>query len=293
MTTVAVLGLGLMGSGMASRLLAAGFAVTVWNRSPERARPLVDDGATAAGSPSDAAAHADIVLAMVADDAASRVVWDGDRGALQRARPGAVLVECSTLSPEWVHDLASRAAARGCSFLEAPVTGSRTHAAEGELLFLVGGEASVLETVRPVLAAMGRGVVHLGPVGSGSRLKLINNFVCGVQAAALAEAVALVERSGVPLDTALEVLTTGAPGSPLVRALAQRMADRAYPPSFALELMLKDLSYAIAEAERRGVELTTAAAARRLFAAARDEGHGRADMAAVVEPLREAAARGA
>ena len=288
MTRVAVLGVGVMGGGMARRLGAAGFPLTVWNRSPDRAQPLKEDGALLAATPHEAAAEADVVLSMVADDEASRAVWTGHAGALLAARPGMLLIESSTLSPGWVEELAARAAQRDCQFLEAPVTGSRSHAANGELLFLAGGDEAALERARPVLAVLGRNVVHLGPVGSGARLKLINNFVCGVQAAALAEAMTLLERSGLALDAALGILLDGAPGSPLVNAVAPRMASRDYTVAFMLALMQKDLTYAIAEAASKGVPLSTAAAARRLFDAAVEGGWGHQDFSAVIEAVRSA-----
>lgn len=280
-----------MGGGMARRLLAAGFPLTVWNRTPERTSSLEQAGAVRAATPGDAAAGADVILSMVADDDASREVWTGTDGALDAARQGALLIESSTISPAWVETLATLASQRGCHFLEAPVTGSRTHAANGELLFLAGGGTDALERARSLLAVLGRGVVHLGPVGSGARMKLINNFVCGVQAAALAEAIALIERSGLALDSALSVLLDGAPGSPLVNAVAPRMASRDYTVSFMLALMRKDLTYAMAEGESRGVPLSTAAAARHLFDAAVQGGWGHLDFSAVIEPVRTASAQ--
>ena len=169
------------------------------------------------------------------------------------------------------------------------MTGSRTHAANGELLFLAGGGAAALERARPLLAVLGRGVVHLGPTGSGARMKLINNFVCGVQAAALAEAITLIERSGLALDAALSILLSGAPGSPLVNAVAPRMTSRDYTVAFMLALMRKDLTYAMAEGDANGVTLSTAAAARRLFDAALEGGWGQQDFSAVIEAVRRAA----
>jgi 3-hydroxyisobutyrate dehydrogenase len=275
-----------MGSGMASRLLAAGFPLTVWNRHAARATPLAAAGATLGSSPHDAAAGADVIISMLADDDASRSVWLGPSGALTGARPGAVLIESSTVTPAWIDELAAAAARAQCDLLDAPVTGSKSHAASGELLFLAGGDAAVLDRVRPVLAAMGRETMHVGPIGSGARLKLINNFVCGVQAASLAEAVALVEACGLDRAQALAVLTNGAPGSPLFKAMAPRMIGRDYTVNFALALMKKDLAYAQREAARHQMALATAAAAERIFQEAIDAGHGGRDMAAVVEPLR-------
>ena len=162
---------------------------------------------------------------MVADDTASRSLWLGDKGALSVAQPGAICIESSTISPAWCEELARAAMAARCAFLDAPVTGSKTQAASGELRFLVGGASETLERARPLLSAMGKETLHLGPTGAGARMKLINNFVCGIQAAALAEGVALTERVGLDRETALSVLANGAPGSPLVNAAGPRASD--------------------------------------------------------------------
>jgi 3-hydroxyisobutyrate dehydrogenase len=203
-----------------------------------------------------------------------------------------VLVECSTLTVGWIEELSREAAARGCELLDAPVTGSKPHAASGELLFLVGGSATALETARPALTAMSRAIVHLGPTGRGALLKLVNNFMCGVQAASLAEALALIERSGIDRPKALEVLTAGAPGSPLVKTLSGRMTARDYTPNFLLRLMAKDLTYALAEGRGHGLSLSTVASALEVVKQAIDAGHGEEDFSALVEPMRDAATRG-
>jgi 3-hydroxyisobutyrate dehydrogenase len=283
----AFFGLGIMGSGMAHRLLGAGHQLTIYNRSARKAEPLVTAGARLARTPREAVPGAHVVISMVADDAASRGVWLGDEGALAAVEPGSVLVECSTLTTTWIRELAATARERGCALLDAPVTGSKTHAAAGELKFLVGGDAPALDIARPLLAAMGREVVHVGPTGSGALLKLINNFLCGVQAAALAQAVALIERAGLDRDTAAQVLANGAPGSPLVKGVLPRMTSRDYAPNFYLSLMAKDLSYALQEAERCGITLSTARTALDAFQMAIAE-HGQQDFAAVVETVRGA-----
>lgn len=277
-----------MGSGMASRLVATGADVVVWNRHRERAEPIVAKGARLAASPREAARGAGAVVSMVADDPASRAVWLGPGGALAGVLPETVLIESSTISPPWCMELAAAAAAKSCAFLDAPVTGSRTQAATGALRFLVGGSAEALALARPVLSAMGNETVHLGPTGAGARMKLINNFVCGIQGAALAEAVAFIEGVGLDVATALSILANGAPGSPLVNAVGPRMAKPDYTVNFALALMHKDLSYSIAEAERAGVPLRTAERARELYATAMSQGLADSDFSAVVEPLRAA-----
>jgi len=283
---IAFLGLGLMGSGMARQLLAKKFPVTVFNRNPEKSRSFADAGAKVASSPKEAATGAEIIISMLADDTASRNLWLGDDGALAGTREGTLCIECGTVTVDWVKELSAAATQRGCELIDAPVTGSKTQANSGELNFLVGGSASALEKARPVLSAMGKSVIHLGPTGSGALLKLINNFVCGTQLASLAEGLAMIERSGLDRTAALEVLTHGAPGSPLVKAVSARMTAREFTPHFLLRLMAKDLGYAIAEGDKLDLDLTTAKTALGLFQQGVATGHGEQDIAAVIEPLR-------
>jgi 3-hydroxyisobutyrate dehydrogenase len=283
---VALLGLGIMGAGMAGRLGSAKFPLAVYNRNRKKAEGFVGWGAVVAESPREAASEADVVISMLADDVASREVWLGENGALADIRPGTHLIESSTLTVPWILELAQAAALRNCQLLDAPVTGSKAHAAAGELLFLVGGPAETLAAVRPVLEVLGREVVHLGPNGSGARLKLINNFLCGVQAASLAEAVSMIHGGGLDAEKSLAVLTGGAPGSPLVKTISARAAAGDFDPNFILRLMAKDLGYAVEQAERSGLALETGAAALAIFKRAIEKGHGEEDFSAVVKSLR-------
>jgi 3-hydroxyisobutyrate dehydrogenase len=286
-TPVAVLGLGLMGTGMAGRLIQKDFEVTVYNRTPGKADALRSQGANVASTPAEAAKGAQFIISMVADDNAARSVWLGPQGALAGALPGAVLIECSTISVGWARELAKHASDRGCDLLDAPVTGTKPHAAAGELLFLVGGDNQTVERAQPLFSAMGRGNVHLGPIGSGALVKLINNFVAGVQAVSIAQAIALIERTDLNAERALAVLTEGAPGSPLVKLLSKRMMTRDFTPNFMLKLMAKDMQYAIAEAQAHSVSLTTAAAALEVMRKADQAGLGERDFSAVIEFLRQ------
>ncbi|MGB6746016.1 MAG: NAD(P)-dependent oxidoreductase [Terracidiphilus sp.] len=283
---VAILGLGTMGAGMAANLLKAGSSLTVYNRTAAKAQALIGAGARLASTPAEAAKGASIVIGMLADDGASREVWAGKDGALEGVEPGAILIESSTVSPAWIAELAVLAAQRGTELLDAPVTGSRAQAAAGQLTFLVGGSDDALAAATPVLKAMSKGIVHLGPLGSGAKMKLINNFLCGVQAASLAEGLAWIERSGLDPQKALSILNSGAPASPLLAAVSERMVNRNYAVNFLLKLMTKDMLYAQAEAATCNVDLKTAEAARNLFEAAEAKGFGELDMASVIEPLR-------
>ena len=282
---VAILGLGTMGAGMAMRLLGEGFPVSVFNRSRERARPLVDRGAYLADSPRAAASRSDVVISMVADDNASRSVWLGESGALAGAAAGTLLMESSTLTVSWVKELAAAAAQRGCELLDAPVTGTKPHAESGQLLFLVGGSSAAKEKAMPVLSVLGRDTIHLGPTGSGALMKLINNFLAGVQAVSFAEALALIEAGGLSREQAIGILAGGVPGSPMVKRVAERVASGDFTPHFVMRLMAKDMGYAVQEAARRGVELQTATAALGEFRQAIADGHGDEDFTAIATAL--------
>lgn len=276
-----------MGTGMARRLLGSGFSLSVFNRSSDKAKSLAADGAQAGSTPGDAATNADVIISMVADDVASRAMWLGENGALAGAKRGAVIIECSTLSVDWVKELATLATERGCELLDAPVTGSRGPAAAGQLSFFVGGDAAVLERTRPVFEVMAKSITHVGPTGSGALVKLINNFLCGVQVAALADAIALIERSGLNRETVLPIFTEGTPGSPLMKLLSPRMTASDFAPNFSLKLMAKDLGYALNEAKNSSLDLATTAAALGVFSQAIAAGHGEKDMSAIIEPLRK------
>jgi 3-hydroxyisobutyrate dehydrogenase len=286
-TRVALLGLGTMGSGMARNLLKAGFRLAVYNRTQSKAAPLAALGAIAAKSPANAAADADVVISMLADDDASRELWLGEDGALAAMKQGAIAVESSTVSPAWVAQLYEQCLHKLIRLIEAPVTGSRMQAEQGQLTFLAAGDKNTLEELTAVLRCMSKEVLHVGKIGCGAQLKLINNFLCGVQAASMAEAVAWIERSELDRTAALEFLKKGAAGSGILSAMADRMTRRTYEVNFLLRLMGKDLRYAQAAAARERVALSTAETAEKLFEKARDQGHGEQDMSAVVEVLRK------
>jgi len=276
-----------MGRGMAANLLKAGFPLTVYNRTRAKAEPLAAQGAAIADTPADAAKSADVVISILADDDASRAAWLGDGGALAVMSAGSTIVECGTLSPEWIAELHEKATAKGIGLVEAPVTGSRPQAEAGQLTFLCGCDEATLDKVRDVLQPMSKGIVHLGPVGSGGQMKLVNNFLCAVQVASFAEGLAWIERSGLNRAQALEVLKTGAPGSGIFNAMSQRMTDRTYEVNFLLRLLNKDVRYAEAAAAELGVTLNTATPTLEYLNQAEKQGLGEKDMAAVFEVVRE------
>ncbi len=275
-----------MGIGMAKNLLNAGFPLAVYNRTRAKAEPLAAEGARIADTPADAAHDADVILTMLSDDDASRSTWTGEHGALSGAKTGAVLIESSTVTPGWIAELAALTEKHNLDLLDAPVTGSRVQADGAQLTFLVGGNRDALERARPVLTAMSKDIVLLGPSGSGARMKLINNFLCGVQVVSLAEGLAWIERSGLDREQALKVLKSGAPGSPLLGAISERMVAATYEVNFLLSLMNKDLQYAQRDAASLGIDLRTAKTAEAQFTEGAKLGFSDKDMSAVIEPLR-------
>jgi len=274
-----------MGGGMAMRLLSAGFPLSVYNRSRERAEKFAKAGAFVAASPREAAARAEIVISMVADDAASRSVWLGEEGALAGVVAGSLLIESSTLSVDWVRELAAAATEKRCEFLDAPVTGTKPHAASGELFFMVGGSSAGFARARDILSVLGREALYLGPNGSAALLKLINNFICGVQAASFAEAMSLIRQSGLDREKSVSVLSNSALASPLIKRIMSAMAADDFTPNFPLKLMAKDIRYAISEAAKCGVRLQTAGPALEVFKHAVGEGLGEQDFSAVVKSV--------
>src|SRR3954465_13080229 len=290
---VALLGLGTMGAGMAGRLLSAGFPLSVYNRNAERAKPYAEGGASVGSSPGEAALNAEVVISMVADDVASREIWLGPNGALAAAKSGAVWIESSTLSVGWIKELATNASRVNCELLDAPVTGTKPHAESGQLLFLVGGSANALERARPVLSILGRDAIHLGPTGSGALMKLINNFLAAVQAVSFGEALSLIRAGGLDQAKATSILTEGAPGSAILKRVAERVASGDFAPHFYLSLMAKDVSYAIEEGRRRQVNMQTAAAALTAFKQAVANGLGEKDFTAVVQAIGHPPAKSA
>lgn len=278
MAHIAFLGLGIMGSGMARNLLKAGHTVTVHNRTRAPADALMRDGAQVADLPSHAAQNAEVIISMVSDDIASRSIWLGDYGALAAAQPDTLLIESSTLTPDWVRELGRRAAERKCLFLDAPVAGSKPQAANAELGFIVGGDAAVLERARPILLAMGKTIHHLGPVGSGAMMKLINNLVSGVEQTVLVEAIALAANSGLDVAQVATVLSESPVASLLFKRKLPQLLARNYDAAFSLRLMHKDLTYVLAEAANKNVPLPTGAAAREMMRVALAQGMGDQDV---------------
>jgi 3-hydroxyisobutyrate dehydrogenase len=298
MTHVTVLGLGIMGSGIAHNILKAGYPLTVYNRTQEKAAALIEAGAQWADTPALAAQHAEVVISMVGDDIASRAMWLGANGAFATMQPHAgrlpagrlpaIAVECSTLSLEWIREWHAEAQQHGVKAIEAPVSGSKLAAESGTLALLVGGEADVLAKARPVLATFSNNIVHFGPTTSGTLYKLINNLQGAIHLLALSEGLVMAERAGLNMNAVLEGVLSGAASSPMVKGKAARVIDRDYEDvHFTIKWMYKDLTYALRAADELGVPAPLAAAAREVYKMALQNGLGNLDIAAVSEVIRE------
>ncbi len=262
MAKIAFLGLGKMGSGMAGCLLGAGHELRVWNRSAERAEPLAAKGARIAASPAEAAAGADAVFSMVADDEASERLWLAEDGALATAS-GALAIECSTISHEHVGRLAEAAVARGCAYLDCPVNGPPSAAASGELILLVGASQEDLERARPLLEVISASILHFGAVGTGTAFKLINNLLGAVHIASIAEAAHLARKLKLDTETLIAAVETGPCASPHVKRMIRPMAEGRLADQFGLAIGLreKDSRYCLgmAEAFQTGLSVGEAA----------------------------------
>jgi 3-hydroxyisobutyrate dehydrogenase-like beta-hydroxyacid dehydrogenase len=286
MTTYGFLGMGIMGSAMAGNLVRAGFDVIVWNRSPEKTEPLVTLGARRAANPREVVAVSYITFSMVADPIATRDVCFGADGALAGAGPGHDYIETSTIDDATSEELAQAIRERGGRFLEAPVTGTKKPAEDGQLVFLAAGDPELFEAAQPAFDAMGKLSVYLGDVGSGARMKLVINSIMAGVMVALAEGLALAEESGLESAAVLELLDAGVVASPLFRAKGPQLLERSYPASFPLKHMQKDLRLALALGEAVGQPLHSTATINQTFKRAVVTGHGDEDFSAVFEVIR-------
>ncbi|MGC1459764.1 MAG: NAD(P)-dependent oxidoreductase [Steroidobacteraceae bacterium] len=288
MATVAFIGLGQMGVGMASRLLAAGHILHVYNRSAARASPLVQRGARLFATPAAACRGVDAIISMVADDPASQAIWGGAEGALMAAlKPNVIAVECSTLSHGWVLELAARASALGLRYIDAPVTGLPDSAAAGALTLLVGAAPADLEAARALLGAFCERIYHFGAVGTGTAYKLIINMLGAVQIASVAETLAIAERAGLDLHTVVDAIATGQAASPQVVRNSRRMVTGDHRDVvFTPRLRLKDVNYALQLTQQLGIGSPFGSLAEAAFRQLCGLGLADANESAIVEVAR-------
>jgi 3-hydroxyisobutyrate dehydrogenase-like beta-hydroxyacid dehydrogenase len=282
-------GLGLMGSRMARQLLAKGFPLTVWNRTAPRCRPLAEAGAAVARTPRELAEASDVVVACVADPAAVERVVFAEDGVLEGARPGFRYLECSTISPELMRRVAGALRSRGADALEAPVTGSKLGAEKGTLLLMTGGAREIHEELTPLMLAMGGKAIHCGEIGQASLVKLIGNTFISFMLEALCEGIVVGRKAGLSIETLLEVVMASGFASPYFTFKGGAIARRDFEQHFSIDLLVKDQGLMLAEASASRTPMPGLAAIREVFQAARAQGLGQQDIAAVVKTLERAA----
>ena len=286
---VAVVGLGTMGAPMARHAVAAGHRVTVHNRTRVREEPLAALGATRAESPGEAAIGADLVLTCVSDGPDLEAVVLGPGGIAETLMPGAVLVDCSTVSPAVSRRLAAALAPRSAGAVDAPVSGGSEGAERGTLTAFVGGRDDDVARARPLLDTFCRTVTHLGPPGGGQSAKAVNQVLLAGAYASLGEALVLAEREGLPLDRLVEALGGGAARSWVLENRAGNVIDDRYPLGFRLSLHLKDLRIALEQAQAAGLRLEVAELVARLEERLVERGYGGEDVSAVARVPRGSA----
>ena len=284
---VGFIGLGIMGLPMAGNILKAGFPVTVWNRTASRAEPLAQAGAQVAASPREVAAQSDIIITMVTASEDVRQVTLGEDGVIHGAPRGAVVVDMSTISPQVTREIAEALQAQGIAMLDAPVSGGDVGARNATLSIMVGGDAAVVERVRPVFEAMGKKITHIGPNGAGQTCKLVNQILVVGNNMAMAEALTFATRAGVDVGRVLEAVSGGAAGSWQLSNLGPRILKRDFAPGFSIRNQQKDLRLAMEAADQMRLPLLGTSMIHSLFRVLEADGRADEGTQALVKALEK------
>lgn len=286
MERVGFAGLGTMGAAMAANLARAGFPLTVWNRTPGRAAPLLELGAAEAPTPADLAAASDVVVTCLPDTPDVEALLLGELGIAAGARPGTLVIDCSTISPAGTRLFGARLAERGVRMVDAPVSGGSEGAQKGTLTIMVGGDPADVERARPVLAAMGRTITHMGPIGAGQTTKAVNQVIIAGVYLAVAEGIVLAVKSGLNPQAVVEALSGGVAGSWILANRSGRMIANDYPIGFKIRLHRKDLGIALEMARELGAALPVAGLAAQIENGLIADGHGDDDNSALARAIR-------
>jgi 3-hydroxyisobutyrate dehydrogenase len=287
LTSLAFLGLGTMGASMAANLVKAGFRLTVWNRTPGREEPLAAMGASVASTPAEAASGAEILVLCVSDSPDVEAVLFGPNGVAEGVRTGSLVVDCSTISPAATRDFGRRLGADGVALVDAPVSGGSEGARNATLTIFVGGEADDVERARPVLAALGPTITHVGPLGSGQAVKAVNQVILAGTYLGVAEGIVLALKAGLDVPQVVQALGGGAAQSWVLANRSGRMIDNDYPLGFKVALHRKDLAIALEMGRDLAAVLPVSALAAQLEAGLIGRGHGDEDMSALARTIRE------
>ena len=289
MKRIAYLGLGIMGRGMASNLVKAGFDVTVWNRTRERCRPLVEQGARQADTPAEAVMDAEVILYCLSHDAAVEQVVFGEDGIMDGISEGQIAVDMSTVYPDTSVEENRNYVQNGLDFLDAPVFGSKNQAAEGRLWIVVGGRREVFERVRPVFEPLSQSVHYMGETGKGASMKLVGNLIVACQLEALGESLVLASKIGLDLDLVLEVISRTDFQSPLLKSVCAQVIERDFTTQYALKHLYKDANLILKLAEELCAPTPALAAIRETIKAAINQGWGKENASALIKELESQA----
>lgn len=284
-TRVGWIGTGVMGTSMCGHVLAAGYPVVAYNRTAARLEPLREKGAEVAGSPAEVAARSDVIFTIVGYPADVREVILGERGTLQAARPGTVLVDMTTSEPSLAREIDAAARARGVRAIDAPVSGGDVGAREARLSIMIGGDPEVVTAIRPLLEVMGKTIVHQGPSGAGQHTKMVNQILIATNMIGVCEALLYGYKAGLDLETVLQSVGSGAAGSWSLNNLGPRMIAGRFEPGFFVEHFLKDMRIALDESRRLGLALPGLALAEQLYRAVAAQGHARDGTHALILAL--------
>jgi len=286
---IGFIGLGIMGQGMAHNLLKAGFSLTVWNRTAAKIEPLLAAGAQAGQHPADVAAQSDIIVICVSDTPDVERVIEGENGVLQGVKAGSLVIDCSTISPIVTRKLAGKLAEAGAAMLDAPVSGGSEGAARGTLSIMVGGEAKDFERALPVFEAMGKKITHVGPVGAGQTVKLVNQILVVGHALAMCEALLFAQAGEVDLAKTLEAVSAGAAGSWMLSNRGPQILQRDWRPGFTIDLQQKDIRLVLDAADELGVPLPSTALIFQFYRTLQAQGLGSEGNHALVKALEHLA----
>lgn len=282
---VGFIGLGLMGVRMAANLVKNGHDLTVFNRTPDKAKTLVEEGAKAVSSPAEAAVNAEVLITMLADPVAVRKTALGENGFLAKMKKDSIWIDCSTVNPSFTLEMKNKADEAGIRFIDAPVAGTTTPAEKGELLFIAGGDEKDIEEAEPLFDAMGKKTVRMGASGMGTSMKMVVNIILGQAMAAFSEGLVLGESFGIQKEKLLEVLLGGPVTAPFIAGKKSKISEKEFSPEFPLRLMRKDFHLASVSAFENNVFLPLTNAAKELYASAVGYGMGDKDFSAIYEYL--------
>ena len=284
-TRIGWIGTGVMGRWMCQHCLTRGYSATVYNRSPEKAQPLVELGAKLAATPKEVAEASDVIFAIVGFPKDVREVFLGPDGALAGSKPGTILVDMTTSEPSLAIEIAEAAKAKGVHALDAPVSGGDVGAKNAALSIMIGGEANVVEAVRPLFECMGKTIIHQGAPGAGQHTKMVNQILISSTMIAVCEGLLYGYKAGLDLETVFKSVSVGAAGSKALEVLGPRMMARNFEPGFYVEHFIKDMGIALAEAEKMNLSLPGLGLAKQLYEAVRAQGMGRKGTHALLVAL--------